>query len=148
MTAAAGLTIGTLAERGGCSVPTVRYYEEVGLMPQADRKAGGHRVYGEADLRRLKFVRRCRDFDFSIDEIKALAQVMEDGDRSCTEVRDLAASHLSQVRAKMFELRALERDLRQFVEACESDCLGGPGPECTVLDGLSSAKASRCGTAD
>ncbi len=138
-----GLTIGTLAERGGCSVPTVRYYEEVGLLPPADRKVGGHRVYGEADLRRLKFVRRCRDFDFSIDEIRTLAEVMEDGDRTCTEIRDLAATHLAKVRAKMFDLRALERDLRQFVESCEAGCLGGPGPQCTPLDALSSTKAKR-----
>lgn len=138
-----GLTIGTLAERGGCSVPTVRYYEEVGLLPPADRKVGGHRVYGEADLRRLKFVRRCRDFDFSIDEIRTLAGVLEDGDRSCTEVRDLASSNLDKVRAKMFELRALERDLKRFVDDCEAGCLGGPGPKCTVLDDLSSTKAKR-----
>lgn len=112
-------------------------------MPPADRKSGGHRVYGEADLRRLKFVRRCRDFDFSIDQIKALAEVMENGDRSCTEVRDLAASHLSKVRARMFELRALERDLKQFVESCDSGCVGGPGPSCSVLTDLSSTEAKR-----
>ncbi len=138
MTGANGLTIGVLAERGGCSVPTVRYYEEVGLLPPADRRPGGHRVYGEADLRRLKFVRRCRDFDFSIDEIRTLAEVMEDGDRSCVEVRDLARTHLSAIRAKLFELRALERDLKQFVESCEAGCVGGPGPQCSVLDDLSS----------
>lgn len=137
MTGAAGLTIGVLAERGGCSVPTIRYYEEIGLLPPADRKPGGHRVYGEADLRRLKFVRRCRDFDFSIPEIKILAEVMEDGDRSCTEVRDLAKTHLAAIRAKQFDLRALERDLSRFVEGCESGCVGGRGPQCTVLDDLS-----------
>ncbi|MBM3546387.1 MAG: helix-turn-helix domain-containing protein [Alphaproteobacteria bacterium] len=136
---AAGLTIGTLAERGGCSVSTIRYYEEVGLLPPADRRAGGHRVYGEADLRRLKFVRRCRDFDFSIDEIKALVAVMESGDRSCTEARDLATARLAVVRARLFELRALERDLKQFVESCETACLGGPGPSCAPLGDLARA---------
>jgi DNA-binding transcriptional MerR regulator len=138
---ASGLTIGVLAERGGCSVPTIRYYEEIGLLAPADRRPGGHRVYGEADLRRLKFVRRCRDFDFSIDEIRALVGVMENADRSCTEVRDLAQSRLAIVRAKLFELRALERDLRQFVESCETVCLGGPGPQCAVLGDLSRAEA-------
>jgi DNA-binding transcriptional MerR regulator len=135
--AAEGLTIGVMAERGGCSVPTIRYYEEVGLLRPASRRPGGHRFYGEADLHRLKFVRRCRDFDFSIDEIKTLAEVMEDGDRNCVEVRDLARTQLVQVRAKMFELRALERDLKQFVESCETACLGGPGPQCAVLGDLS-----------
>lgn len=137
----AGLTIGELAARGGCSVPTIRYYEEVGLLPQPDRKPGGHRVYGEADLRRVKFVRRCRGFDFSIEETKTLAEVMEDGDRACTEVRELATNHLAAVRAKLFELRALERDLKQFVESCENECLGGPGPQCTPLRDLSRPKA-------
>ena len=64
MPAANGLSIGTLAERAGCNVPTIRYYEEVGLLPRPDRRAGGHRTYGHDDLRRLTFVRRCRDFGF------------------------------------------------------------------------------------
>ena len=140
MAGAAGLTIGLLAERGGCSVPTIRYYEEIGLLPPADRKAGGHRVYGEADLRRLRFVRRCRDFDFSTGEIKALADVMEDADRSCVEVRDLAAARLASVRSKLLELRTLERDLKRFVESCESTCLGSTGAQCIVLDDLSRPK--------
>jgi DNA-binding transcriptional MerR regulator len=57
-----GMTIGRLAAETRCTVPTIRYYEEIGLLPEADRRAGGHRVYGEGDLRRLTFIRRCRDF--------------------------------------------------------------------------------------
>ncbi len=130
------MTIGVLAERAGCSVPTVRYYEEVGLLPTADRKPGGHRVYGDDALQRLLFVKRCRDFDFPIDQVRTLAQVMEDNDRSCTEVRDLAASHLANVKAKMAELAALQESLERFVDSCNADCLGGPGPQCAVIEDL------------
>ena len=62
------LTIGALADETRCSIPTIRYYEQVGLMPEANRRPGGHRFYGEPDLKRLTFIRRCRDFGFSIGE--------------------------------------------------------------------------------
>lgn len=142
MADANALTIGILAEQSGCSVPTIRYYESVGLLRQAARKSGGHRVYGESDLRRLRFVRRCRDFDFSIDEVRMLAEVMEDGDRSCVEVRDLAASHLATVRAKLVDLRMLVRDLEQFVNSCENECGGGAGPQCAPLKNIADSRAT------
>lgn len=142
MTSAAGLTIGLLSELGKCSISAIRYYEEVGLLPKASRKQGGHRIYNESDLRRLRFVRRCREFDFSVEETKLLANVFENADRSCAEVRDLAQRHLTSVRAKLAELRALERDLRQFVESCDARCAGGPGPSCQPLQDLTKVSES------
>jgi MerR family transcriptional regulator, copper efflux regulator len=72
------LKIGDLAERTGTSVPTIRYYEEIGLLPRALRQAGGQRVYSADDVERLTFIRRCRDFDFSIDEVRALVAIVHD----------------------------------------------------------------------
>ena len=87
------LTIGALADQTGCNVPTIRYYEEIGLLPPARRRPGGHRFYSEADLRRLTFIRRCRDFGFPIEQVRALVELTEASDRDCNEARDLAQAH-------------------------------------------------------
>jgi DNA-binding transcriptional MerR regulator len=62
----AGLRIGALASRMGTNAPTIRYYEEIGLLPRAHRRSGGQRIYSEEDVTRLTFIRRCRGFGFSI----------------------------------------------------------------------------------
>src|SRR5690242_15573841 len=95
------MTIGALAARAGCTVPTVRYYEEIALLPEADRRTGGHRIYGDADLRRLTFIRRCRDFGFSIEQIRELVTLTPD--RDCAAARDLVAVRLDEVRKKLKE---------------------------------------------
>ncbi len=130
------LKIGELAARTGANTPTIRYYEEIGLLPRARRREGGQRCYDQDDVRRLMFIRRCRDFGFPIDQVRALAQVVEDPSRSCTEARDLAKQHLAAVRAKLVELKALERSISGFVENCDASCVGGPGPECVILEDL------------
>jgi DNA-binding transcriptional MerR regulator len=135
-----GLTIGRLAERTGCSVPTIRYYEEVGLLPPAERRAGGHRTYGRADLRRLAFIRRCRDFGFPVEQVRALVRLAEDPRRDCVQARDLAQSHLDAVRIKLAELHALERSLVGFVERCSAACAGGPAPDSLILEDLAAAE--------
>lgn len=127
------LKIGALAARTGTNAPTIRYYEEIGLLPPADRREGGQRRYDEADVRRLTFIRRCREFGFPIEQVRTLASLMLDPDRSCIEAQDLAEDQLAAVRAKLVELKALERSLVGFVETCEATCAGGPGPECVVL---------------
>jgi MerR family transcriptional regulator, copper efflux regulator len=132
----AALKIGELAERTGTSAPTVRYYEQIGLLRPASRQRGNQRVYGPGDVERLTFIRRCRDFDFSIDEIRVLVSILEDGASSCMDARDLAAAHLEAVRAKMRELKALERSLVGFVNECDLECAGVPGPECVILGDL------------
>jgi MerR family copper efflux transcriptional regulator len=66
--------IGALAEQTGCSVPTIRYYEQIGLIPAARRRSGGHRVYDAAAVQQLGFIRRCRDFGFALEQIRALAR--------------------------------------------------------------------------
>jgi len=137
----ATLRIGALAERTGTNVPTIRYYEEIGLLPPADRQAGGQRSYGDEDVKRLTFIRRCRDFGFTIEQTRSLAGLVQDQERSCMEARDLAAAHLAAVRAKLLELRALERSIAGFVASCDRLCAGGPGPDCAILDDLAKKPA-------
>jgi len=133
------LKIGALADRTGTNPPTVRYYEEIGLLRSADRQSGGQRVYGDGDVKRLTFIRRCREFGFSIGQIRSLIALVQDPQSSCMHARDLAYEHLLAVRAKLAELKALERSIAGFVANCESSCAGGPGPDCVVLDELSTA---------
>jgi DNA-binding transcriptional MerR regulator len=131
------LRIGALAERTGTSAPTIRYYEEIGLLRTPQRQAGGQRTYGEADVGRLTFIRRCREFGFPIEQVKSLVALAEDRERSCMHARDLAQGHLNAVRSKLSELKALERSIADFVRSCDSKCAGGPGPDCTILAELS-----------
>ena len=131
------LKIGALAERTGTNTPTIRYYEEIGLLPTADRQSGGQRVYGDGDVRRLTFIRRCREFGFPVDQVRTLVALVQDPQSSCMHARDLAQDHLAAVRAKLSELKALERSIAAFVASCDSSCAGGPGPDCAVLGDLS-----------
>jgi DNA-binding transcriptional MerR regulator len=137
------LKIGALAERTGTNAPTIRYYEEIGLLRAADRQAGGQRIYGDADVERLTFIRRCREFGFSIDQVRALLALVQDPKSSCMDARDLAQEHLTTVRAKLAELKALERSIAAFVARCDASCAGGPGPDCVVLDDLAKGRWSQ-----
>jgi MerR family transcriptional regulator, copper efflux regulator len=130
------VTIGTLAQRTGLAVSAIRYYEEIGLVPQASRKPSGHRVYGPDAEQLLALIRRCRDFGFSLDDTKALASLAASQDRGCVEARDIAQVHLHAVRAKLAELNALEASLDQFVQTCNAQCAGGPAPQCSILKDL------------
>jgi DNA-binding transcriptional MerR regulator len=140
---APALTIGALAERTGCNPPTIRYYEEIGLLPRPGRRASGHRTYGDEDLRRLTFIRRCRDFGFPVERVRALVALTEASDRDCAEARDVAQEHLDAVREKLAELQALERALASFVDSCNSVCAGGPAAQCTILEDLATPAPQR-----
>jgi DNA-binding transcriptional MerR regulator len=130
------LTIGKLAALTDSNVPTIRYYEEIGLLPRPVRKAGGHRMYGDGDLQRLTFIRRCRDFGFPIEQVRALVALSEAPARDCVAARDIAQANLDAVRDKLRELRALEKSLRVFVANCDAACAGGPAADCTIIEDL------------
>jgi len=130
--ASAVLSIGTLSQRTGCNVETVRYYERIGLMPPPPRTAGGHRSYGKAHARRLVFIRRCRELGFSIEEIRVLLGLVDGGDYTCGEVKAVTDRHRDDVRRKIADLKKLERTLRDIGAACH----GGQVPECPIIDAL------------
>jgi DNA-binding transcriptional MerR regulator len=137
----ASFRIGALAERTGTNAPTIRYYEEIALLRPADRRSGGQRIYSAEDVKRLTFIRRCRDFGFSIEQVRSLVALVQDRERSCLDARDLAREHLAAVRTKAKELKALERSIARFVASCETLCAGGPGPDCVILEDLGEAPA-------
>lgn len=129
----AALTIGALADRSGCSVPTIRYYEDIGLLSKPRRQPNGHRVYAGADVQRLTFIRRCRDFGFAIEQVRDFMALYLDDQRDCTEARDLAQGHLNAVQQKLAELRALESSLTGMVQSCTARCAGGVASRCTIF---------------
>lgn len=130
------LTIGALAKAAGVTTPTIRYYEEIGLLPAAGRTAAGQRVYDGSDVERLTFIRRCRDFGFSIEQVRALVGLSISTDKDCAPVRDIAQGHLEQVRTKLEELKALEHSLEAFVVQCDTVCAGGAGRDCVIFKDL------------
>lgn len=128
-----GLKIGDLAVRTGTSAPTIRYYEQIGLLPNPDRQSGNQRRYGAVDVSRLTFIRRCREFGFSIEQVREMASLAKDSASSCSQARDLAAARLDDIRQKLKELRQLERSIANLVEGCDAGCLGGPSPSCSII---------------
>ena len=136
MNAVPAHTIGAAARQTGCSVPTIRYYEEIGLVAAAPRSEGNQRHYDPAALQRLGFIKRCRDFGFSIEQVRDLIGLLNAPTRDCVEVRDVAQVHLSEVRRKLVELQELEASLAAFVRSCNSACAGGAAVDCTIFEKL------------
>jgi MerR family mercuric resistance operon transcriptional regulator len=129
-----GLAIGEMSRRTGCNIETIRYYERIGLLPLPPRR-GRYRRYGAGDVGRLAFVRRARELGFRLDEVRALLDLAVEGQGACAEVRGLAAAHLADVRAKIADLRAMERALAAAVHQCDA----GETPGCPLIAALSSA---------
>jgi MerR family mercuric resistance operon transcriptional regulator len=127
-----GLTSGQLAKAAGVNLETVRYYENIKLMPPPPRTEGGHRAYGNAHVQRLTFIRRSRELGFSIEEIRALLALSGPHKGSCAEVKDIAAKHLTEVQAKLADLAKLEAILAQTI----ARCTGAAAAPCPVLDML------------
>jgi MerR family transcriptional regulator, mercuric resistance operon regulatory protein len=125
MAARAEIQIGELARRSGCHVETIRYYERIKLLPLPSRSAGRYR---------LGFIRRARELGFTLEEARALlALSTHDGRTACAEVRQLAAGHLEEVRAKIADLKAMETVLADAVRRCDA----GELPGCPLIDSLS-----------
>jgi MerR family copper efflux transcriptional regulator len=136
MSALSAHSIGAASRQTGCSVPTIRYYEEVGLLPAAPRTDGNQRHYDAAAIRRLTFIRRCRDFGFTIEQVRELVGLADQPSRDCVEVRDIAQAHLQQVHKKLAELQALDASLSAFIRSCNTACAGGSAVDCTILEDL------------
>lgn len=127
-----GVQRAELAQRAGCNVETVRYYEKIGLLPEPPRTTSGYRSYDAAHERRLRFVLRARELGFSLDEIRELLCLVDERDQPCAEVRIVAAAHLDDVRAKIADLKRMERVLKDVL----AQCAEGASPECPLIETL------------
>lgn len=124
------LMIGDLGAATGTKVNTIRFYEDIGLMPTAVRTSSGRRTYGDADLRRLRFIRHARELGFKIDEIRSLLALADLPDGECEEVNLIARRHLADVNAKVARLELLRDELARMAVVCD----GGTVAECRVLE--------------
>lgn len=109
------LTIGQLAERTGCKVQTIRYYEQIGLMPDAAHTEGNQRRFGSEHLERLNFVRHCREFGFSLDAIRKLLRLSDSPRQSCEAADRIARHQLEQVESRIARLEALRNELQRII---------------------------------
>lgn len=134
-----GLSIGTLAERTDCKVQTIRYYEQIGLMPVPERNAGNQRRYTEAAFRRLTFIRHARDFGFTVDAIRELLDMSDQPDMPCDHADSLAKHHLQEVETRMARLATLRDELRRMIHQCQ----GGSVGECRIIEVLSDHQLCR-----
>ena len=125
-------TIGELSKRTGVNIETIRYYEKIGAMPNPPRTAAGYRVYGEDLLKRLMFIRRCRQLGFSMAEIHQLLGLVDAHGYTCAEVQALTLEHAEMVKQKIQDLNSLEKTLRGIA----SQCTGKKVPECPIIDAL------------
>jgi MerR family transcriptional regulator, mercuric resistance operon regulatory protein len=114
------IAIGILSRRTGTNIETIRYYERAGLLPLPARSAGGYRLYGTTHLKRLNFVRRARALGFSLAEVRKLLRLADQKRRPCAEVRVVAEIHLEDVKAKVADLRRMERVLKETVARCKA----------------------------
>ena len=130
-----GIQRAALARRTGCNLETIRYYEQIGVMPEPPRTAAGYRVYDETHEARLRFVLRARALGFSIEEIRGLLTLVDGGTQTCLEVKERTERHLAEVRRRIADLRRIET----LLAATAAQCAGEQAPSCAVLDALSAS---------
>lgn len=126
------LTIGNLGKRTGTKVQTIRYYEQIGLMPEPGRTEGGQRRYGDTEVDRLSFIRHSRQLGFTLEAIRELLDLSDNPDRSCLEADSIARRQLKQVEMRMDRLKALRTELKRMIQ----ECSGGNTADCKVLEVL------------
>ncbi len=127
------MSIGEVAREGGIKVQTIRYYEQIGLIPPARRTSGNHRQYTETHLDLLKFIRHSRALGFSLDQVREMLALREAPNRPCAEVDEIARRHLSDVEQKIAQLTSLQDELRHMV----GQCAGGTVSSCRIIEVLS-----------
>lgn len=125
-------SIGQLARSTGVKVPTIRYYESIGLMPEAGRSSGNQRLYAQAEVRRLAFIRHARELGFPLEAIRDLLGLSDKPDQTCAAADRIARAQLAEVQSRIARLRALEAELTRMV----TQCAHGTIADCRVIESL------------
>ncbi|WP_449253921.1 MerR family transcriptional regulator [Brevundimonas naejangsanensis] len=126
-------SIGRLSAATGVKVPTIRFYEKIGLLPQPERNESDYRMYDNAAFQRLAFIRHARQLGFEMDAIRSLLDLADDPARPCAEANRIAERQLAAVEAKIEGLEALRTELQRMQVACA----GGRVSDCRVIEALS-----------
>ena len=132
------LPIGEAARQSGVKVPTIRYYEQIGLLPAPPRSEGNRRQYDAADLRRLAFIRHARELGFEVNAIRTLLALQDQPGQSCAAADEIARARLSEVEQRIASLTALKAELERMLASCAH----GQVAECRVIEAM--ADHSQC----
>jgi DNA-binding transcriptional MerR regulator len=127
------LSIGKLGKAAGVKVPTIRYYEQIGLLPEAGRSAGNQRLYDRKAQERLAFIRHARELGFGLDAIRDLLSLADRPDQPCDAADAIARAQLAAVEARIGRLNALKAELERMV----AQCVRGRIADCRVIETLS-----------
>lgn len=138
------LTIGQLSMKTHCKVPTIRYYEEIGMMPEPSRTAGNQRRYDPEHVERLDFIQHCRELGFPQKRIRDLLDLTRNPSESCEAVTEIARSHLDDVNQRVVRLLALKSELERMIEVCS----GGNIADCRIIETLADHSHSHCQITD
>jgi DNA-binding transcriptional MerR regulator len=126
-------SIGQLSQQTGVKVPTIRYYEQMGLLAAPERTTGNQRRYDRGELQQLGFIKHARDLGFSIEAIRTLIELQGHPDHTCSAANTIAQAQLETVRDKISQLRKLEGELERIAGGCDG---AGPSSDCYVLASL------------
>jgi DNA-binding transcriptional MerR regulator len=127
------MPIGSLSERTGVKVETIRYYEQVGLLPPPERTDGNQRRYGREHVERLAFIKHARDLGFPVEGIRTLLRLSDTADMPCDEAHAISVAHLDEVRHKIARLRSLEKELDRIASTCSG---GQRACDCAIIEAL------------
>jgi len=122
-----------MASIGNCKVQTIRYYEQIGLLPEPERTPGNQRIYNQAHMDRLGFIRHSRELGFSLDRIKEILALSDDPAHSCETVDQIARRHLMEVESKIKRLQSMRKELRRMINQCN----GNKVADCRIIEVLS-----------
>ena len=134
--ASKGLSIGEIAKATGIKVVTIRYYEQLGLVSPPARTDGNYRAYSREDLARLRFIRRCRDLGFTLDQVHELLRLSSQKTEECAEVDRITFRHLADVEEKISDLKRLAKELRRIGNCCRGH---GLIADCRIIEALTPA---------
>ena len=138
------LTISQLSKETHCKVPTIRYYEQVGLMPPPSRTAGNQRRYGPEHVVRLGFIQHCRELGFRQKAILDLLTLTGHPSQNCEAVTEIARTHLNEVNQRIARLSAMKLELERMISVCR----GGQIADCRIIETLADHSHSHCVSAD
>jgi DNA-binding transcriptional MerR regulator len=126
------ISIGALSAQTGVKVPTIRYYENIGLLPAPPRTGGNRRVYDARSVDRLYFIRHARELGFEIETIKEMLGHADQPQRSCAKVDALARAHLEVIDSRIDRLKTLKREVEGMIRSCAR----GKVAECRIIESL------------
>ena len=126
------MNISAASKAAGLPIKTVRYYADIGLVQAPSRSEAGYRTYDDASVRKLIFIRRSREFGFTIEECRELLGLYQDQDRTSAEVKRIASKRLEEIEEKQRELQSLHDELAHLVTSCRGD----HRPDCPIIDYL------------